>query len=79
MVADFARAQQGGDHTTMDGPPILPDSNCLTFWYQFETIDITVFRVYINDTNDIIFEVEGELSILMKMIIIIINDLSWKM
>lgn len=62
VVADFAMAEQGGQQTSMDGPPILSDSNCLTFWYQFETVDVTMFRAYCNDTGDVIFKVEGESS-----------------
>ncbi|XP_069167060.1 MAM and LDL-receptor class A domain-containing protein 1-like [Procambarus clarkii] len=58
VVLDFAKASTGGQVATMDGPNILEDSNCLTFWYQFKTVDTTAFRAITNDTQDIIFSVE---------------------
>ncbi|XP_071520606.1 MAM and LDL-receptor class A domain-containing protein 1-like [Panulirus ornatus] len=57
-VADLSKASSGEDLATMDGPNILYNSNCLTFWYQFETVDSTTFRVLTSDTNEEIFRVE---------------------
>ncbi|XP_037797165.1 MAM and LDL-receptor class A domain-containing protein 2-like, partial [Penaeus monodon] len=43
----------------MYGPSFTSSSHCLTFWYQFETQDIILFRAMANDTEEIIFSAVG--------------------
>lgn len=60
VVADFSVASAAGEKAKMYGPSFTSSSHCLTFWYQFETQDITLFRAMSNDTEEIIFSVIGK-------------------